>query len=115
MIMGSLLAIANPPSHDLYDNLLSKHVSDSGKVDYMGFKQDISTLDAYLSLLAEQVPTKTWSRAEQLAYWINAYNAFTIKLIVDHYPVTSIKDIEETAFKTNLLGSFSKSISSKES
>ena len=95
VVMGSLLAIANPPSHDIFDNLLAEHVSESGKVDYTGFKQDISTLNAYLSLLAEQVPNKTWNRVEQLAYWINAYNAFTIKLIVDHYPVTSIKDIED--------------------
>jgi hypothetical protein len=36
---------------------------------------------------------KEWSESAQLAYWINVYNAFTIKLIIDHYPVESIKDI----------------------
>ena len=36
---------------------------------------------------------KDWSRADQMAYWINAYNAFTIKLIVDNYPVNSIMDL----------------------
>ena len=36
---------------------------------------------------------QNWSKEEQLAYWINAYNAFTIKLILDHYPVKSIKEI----------------------
>ena len=36
---------------------------------------------------------KTWSKEEQMAYWINAYNAFTIKLITKYYPIKSIKDI----------------------
>src|SRR5207249_4677467 len=34
-----------------------------------------------------------WSRAERLAFWINAYNAFTVKLVLDHYPITSIRKI----------------------
>ena len=36
---------------------------------------------------------KTWSKNQQLAYWINAYNAFTVKLIVDNYPTKSIRDL----------------------
>ena len=39
---------------------------------------------------------RTWSEAEQLAYWINAYNAFTVKLIADNYPVESIEDLHPT-------------------
>ena len=38
---------------------------------------------------------KHWTETEQLAYWINAYNAFTVELILDHYPVASIRDIKE--------------------
>lgn len=34
-----------------------------------------------------------WTEAQQMAYWINAYNAYTVKLILNHYPVKSIKDI----------------------
>jgi len=50
-------------------------------------------LEKYLDTLTENPVGKNWSEAEQMAYWINAYNAFTVKLIVDYYPLKSIKDI----------------------
>ncbi|MCC5936361.1 MAG: DUF547 domain-containing protein [Lunatimonas sp.] len=84
----------HPPSHETFDRLLQKHVSADGSVDYPGFMKDKSQLEEYLASLSEQAPDRqTWSEAEQLAYWINAYNAFTIKLIIYHYPVKSIRDI----------------------
>lgn len=81
------------PSHEAWDALLQKHVNSSGKVNYAGFKADQSKLDAYLKKLSDNPVQSSWSRNEKLAYWINAYNAYTVKLIVDHYPVKSIKDI----------------------
>lgn len=48
-----------------------------------------------MSELSQNAPNKTWPEEEKLAYWINAYNAFTIKLIIDNYPVKSIKDIKK--------------------
>lgn len=83
-----------PISHEIWDGLLKKHVQQDGFVDYKGFVNDRAQLDKYLSLLSSTHPDDSWSRAEQMAYWINAYNAFTVKLIVDHYPVASIKDIK---------------------
>ncbi|NND77434.1 MAG: DUF547 domain-containing protein, partial [Flavobacteriales bacterium] len=50
-------------------------------------------LETYLELLSSAHPDLSWSREERLSYWINAYNAFTVKLILDNYPVESIKDI----------------------
>ena len=50
-------------------------------------------LDDYLKMLAA-VPISDYSRAEQMAYWINLYNALTVRVIVDHYPVDSIRDID---------------------
>ncbi|HSJ67025.1 MAG TPA: DUF547 domain-containing protein, partial [Anditalea sp.] len=51
-------------------------------------------LEKYLNVLSTSPPDKNiWSENEQLAYWINAYNAFTVKLIVDNYPVKSIQDL----------------------
>lgn len=82
-------------NHKLWTALLQKHVSDDGRVDYKGFKEDETALTEYLELLSNNNPDRNWSRAEILAYWINVYNAFTVKLIVDHYPVKSIKDINE--------------------
>lgn len=81
------------PDHSAWNSLLQKYVSASGKVDYAGFKKDELALKAYLSLLAANPPLPSWPKAEKMAYWINAYNAFTIQLILDHYPVKSILDI----------------------
>ena len=82
------------PSHEIWDNLLKLHVRD-GLADYQGFIQDSVLLTSYLKLLSSNAPDqKAWSKNEQLAYWINAYNAFTVKLIMDHYPTNSIRDLK---------------------
>lgn len=78
------------PDHTQWNTLLQKHVSATGKVNYAGFKADKAKLQTYLDVLAASPVQDNWSRAEKMAYWINVYNAFTIKLIVDNYPVSSI-------------------------
>jgi len=79
-------------NHGLYRELLAAHVKD-GRVDYRTFKKEEKKLDTYLQLLDETNPD-TLSRNEQYAFYINAYNAYTIKLILKHYPgIHSIKDI----------------------
>jgi len=80
-------------SHESWNELLNKHVDKYGNVNYQGFKIDSSALIEYLSLLSNNLPSNSWTDQQQLAYWINVYNAFTIKLIIDHYPISSIKDI----------------------
>ncbi len=83
-----------PPSHGTWDMLLKKHVDDLGFVDYRGFIQDSVLLNQYLETLSSNQPVaKKWTRQEQMAFWINAYNAFTVKIVADNYPVESIKDI----------------------
>jgi Protein of unknown function, DUF547 len=72
---------------------LKKHVNEQGMVNYKGFKKDEKEFNAYLDLLSKNPPADKWSKDEQLAYWINAYNAYTIRLILDYYPLKSIKDI----------------------
>jgi hypothetical protein len=74
---------------------LQEHVDSSGWVSYAGIKRDSVAFEAYLETLSKCGPVPSWSKDEKLAYWINAYNAFTVKLIVDHYPVQSIKDIKK--------------------
>jgi hypothetical protein len=87
---------SKPITHELWDTLVKIHVSPVGKVNYKGIIQDSLKLNAYLELLSANHPNdKNWSADERLAYWINAYNAFTVKLIVDHYPTESIKDIKK--------------------
>lgn len=88
--------------HSTWDNLLKTHVATNGDVDYKGFKNDAKLLNDYVNYLASQVPSKSWSVNEQLAYFINVYNANTIKLIVDNYPTKSIKDISNPWMKNRL-------------
>ena len=87
---------SHPISHELWDSLVKKYASTDGKVNYQGFIQDSVQFNSYLKLLKNNHPNpQNWNEKEQLAYWINAYNAFTVKLIVDHYPLKSIKDIKK--------------------
>ena len=97
---GSTVA-QKAPSHQQWDKLLRKHVNKTGLVNYKGFKNDKAELDSYLKLLSSSAPQKSWSKDDQKAYWINAYNAFTVALILKHYPVKSIKDIAGSIYKIN--------------
>ncbi|MCI4666646.1 MAG: DUF547 domain-containing protein [Bacteroidia bacterium] len=81
------------PSHDDWDGMLKLYVQENGDVDYKGWLEDSLRLNAYLEKISSNPPGTSWTKADQLAYWINAYNAFTIKIVLDHYPVKSIKDI----------------------
>lgn len=103
-ITGLLLAnkettqVSEPPisiSHEAWDKLLRQYVSNDGKVNYKGFQQSKANLNAYLDYLSKNPVQDNWSKAEKMAYWINAYNAFTIKLITDNYPLTSITKLHD--------------------
>lgn len=78
----------------VWNTLLNKHVNSEGWVNYKGFQADRSELNTYLAYLAKTNP-KTWSAQKQKAFWMNAYNAFTVKMILDHYPLKSITDIKK--------------------
>src|SRR5690554_471012 len=79
--------------HSQWDKQLKKHVDKQGFVDYAGFKKDVVASDVYLKMLSKNTPSEAWSVQELLAYYINLYNADTVKLIVENYPVKSIKGI----------------------
>ena len=93
--VSDVKSTSQPVSHDMWDGILKKHVDEDGWVDYEGVIEDSARLHSYLNILEGAHPNdKNWTRDERMAYWINAYNAFTIKLIIDNYPVESIKDIK---------------------
>lgn len=85
-------------TNGLWGKVLKNHVvvaPDGNQVQYGKLKENASDLDSYLKNL-ESVGLEDFtkfSRDEQLSFLINAYNAFTVKLILNHYPVKSIKDI----------------------
>ncbi len=85
-------------THKDYQVVLDKVLSFKGAqtlVDYKGLKKDPSVLNEYLEAVAKvtQNEFNGWNKADQLAFLINAYNAFTLQLIINHYPVKSIKKI----------------------
>ncbi len=83
---------AGPVDYSLYAELLGKYVK-KGVVNYAGFKKEEAKLDRFLKVL-ERVDTKKLSSSQQMAFYINVYNAWTIKLILSKYPgVKSIKEI----------------------
>ena len=84
-----------PPSHNSWTELLQQNVGSTGFIQYGGFVKDSVLLNQYCQLLSDCPPNTSWSEEEKLSYWINVYNAFTVKLVVDHYPVKSIKDIKK--------------------
>jgi hypothetical protein len=81
-------------NHSDWNVLLQQYVSEKGNVNYKGFKKDELKLKSYLTSLSKDMPDNSWSKDKKMAYWINTYNAFTIQLIVDNYPISSIKNIE---------------------
>ena len=87
---------AKPVSHEVWNELLQKYVADDGLVNYRGFIKDSLRFNEYINILNGAHPNKkNWSREEQLSYWINAYNAYTVQLIIRNYPLESIKDIKD--------------------
>jgi len=95
LLLGVLLAAerswAQVFDHSLYDGLLHRHTS-RGLVDYDAFAA-APEFAQYLALLAKSSPDRL-SRGEQLAYWINAYNAYTIDLVNRHHERASIQNIK---------------------
>jgi Protein of unknown function, DUF547 len=94
--------------HGLWLSVLRTSVHD-GSVAYGRIRSaGQAALDAYLRQLESVCPSvySTWSRPQQLAYWINVYNAYTVRLIVDHHPVKSIRSIgllPMAAFRTRFI------------
>lgn len=74
-------------NHTIFTKLLNQNVKDS-KVNYQGFI-DSPEFDKYLESLDNIEPEifNNWTEQQKIAFWINAYNAFTIKAIIDHYPI----------------------------
>lgn len=85
---------AQTVNYSSWNKLLQKHVNTFGEVNYRAIISDKQLLQSSLDEFTKNQPDNSWSESETLAYWINAYNAFTIKLIIDNYPIESIKDIK---------------------
>ena len=93
-LIFSTFSVIAQPSHESFNTLLKKYVSADGKVNYKNFKSDKAALDSYIKTLSDNAPQDNWSKNNKMAYWINAYNASTIKLILQNYPLSKITDLD---------------------
>ena len=109
----AIQALALDQSHSTWDEIVSKRVK-GDSFDYAGLKKDREPLDGYLGDLAKVKSSEygKWSESEKLAFLINLYNAATVRLIVDHYPVKSIRDIggKEGPWKEPVVSVFGKKV-----
>ena len=120
-ILGLLIALASAsglagPRAELWDRWLAHDAASTGRIDHDDWDaflvrylrigsdgvhrvaygevtpEDRALLENYVARLAG-LPISTYSRPEQMAYWINLYNALVVRLVVDHYPIASIRDV----------------------
>ncbi len=122
LLFGSVASAADPADpaigggscatldhrHAAWTEILRRFVRD-GQVDYAGLaRHGQRHLSRYLQALASVCPDDYghWTRDQQLAFWLNAYNAYTVRLILDHYPLSSIRTIgilPGAAFRTTFI------------
>lgn len=90
LLCASSTVYAFDSSHAMWSQLLHKH-NQGGLVDYKGLKDQPDDLNKYFQALAtvSESEYSSWKTEEKIAFWINAYNAYTWKAIIDHYPIQS--------------------------
>lgn len=81
-------------THMAFTAILQSQVNHE-RVDYAALKKNSAPLKSYLDTLSavQEAEFKSWGKSQRLAFLINLYNAATLQLVLDHYPVKSIKDI----------------------
>gem|GEM_PF-2693155 len=82
------------PDHESFNKLLQTYVSDAGVVDYAGLKMESDKLTKYVEALGKKDINALSGRNAKMAYWINLYNAATLKLVLDNYPLGKITDLD---------------------
>lgn len=94
-------AISPPPSfsYQTYEVLLQEFVDENGSVDYRRLVENKHLVDGFYAQIAsfspDSHPELFKEKNDKLAYWINAYNATVIKGVVEHYPISSVADVQE--------------------
>ena len=86
---------AQKNKHTRWNEMLGKYVDTLGNVDYKAWSKETANLEAYIQTLKRLPPLESASKSAKLSYWINAYNALTVQLILQNYPTESIRDLNE--------------------
>jgi hypothetical protein len=91
---GTAQTLSSAQLHAPWDELLHQYVTPEGLINYQGLLEEEDKLLDYLLTQRKVSPeTAGWSAAEQEAYWINVYNAATVYLVLQYYPLTNVNDI----------------------
>ena len=101
ILLPTIIFSQENKTHTTWNELLAKNVDSVGHVNYQGFIDEKEKFHTYLCALEQEAPQSDWTENEKLAYWINVYNAYTVELIIQNYPVKSIKDLGGKLFKIN--------------
>jgi len=110
IFVTSLILLFNSPAFSFpefdhqypgWNQMLNKFVQNNG-VNYSALKQDQAQLDAFLESIAslQRKEYENWNKEQQIAFWVNAYNAITLKVIIDHYPLKR-RGLTGLAFPSN--------------
>ncbi len=91
LIIISVAGLHAQENHRLFTEILKSYVN-NGLVNYTALKTD-KRLNEYVDFLYGTNPDTISNKKDKLAFWINAYNAFTLKVIADHYPIESINEL----------------------
>jgi hypothetical protein len=95
MVYGLAITVSASEKDDpgqIFDSVLSRYVSEDGLVDYKGLKKD-KEFKQSIEYLSNTDTRSLPSDKHRMAFWINAYNAFVIKGVLDEYPIKSVRDV----------------------
>lgn len=95
MVRRDQLVAMDQVDHGAWNTLLRQYVDERGNVAYAQWLKasgDVQALDGYLATLSMADPAVRAGRPAQLAFWINAYNAVTVRGILREYPTSSIRN-----------------------
>jgi hypothetical protein len=85
-------------THEYFNRVLERFVDNQGQVNYKDLKEHSENLDKYYQLLSSYSPDSHPdlfpTEPSKLAYWLNAYNAAAIKIVLTHYQISSVKDVK---------------------
>ncbi len=91
-------AVSQEFSHETFDQVLQHFVNDQGRVDYTALQKQADDLEDYYSLITKYSPDSNpelfADKNARLAYWINAYNAAAIKIVLNYYPISGVNDVD---------------------
>lgn len=93
LLLLTLNSFSQKVNYFYYNNFLLKYVTDKGVVDYDKIYANKADLIEIVNKFEKIKPNIYWTSNENLAFWINVYNLYSIKLVIDNYPIKSIKEI----------------------